>query len=340
MGLLLRPVFRPPSALPPALDETALAPLRCDLAFISDDNAPAQALVDGERERIDCSATRRLVGEVSDRLTSEYQGGGFLAHPAQLVYRIRHAAAACGIGPGELRLAPLLQLFDRINRALFREQTLGWLVDCDFKVHLYGEGWDRHEKLARLSRGPVEGDAHRRAIWRATRINLAAAPNGAVSGAVSDGIIAGGFFLLRFCPADVIERLYPPIYRFCVDQRIETNARLDLAAPPGIRSLVRLASRTLGIDLLTEWPDFVPHILATCASEQTRCAAVLWPDEYPQVAFSTRDELMALATRYLYDGPERLRLANTMRRALHERTHHVKVSVSRAYELRGQVVAA
>ena len=322
------------------MDEAALAPLRCDLSFISDDNTPAETLVSLEANQIDCPATRRLVSDCFERIRSEYDQGGFLAHPAQLVHRIRHAAAACGIGPGELRLAPLLKLFDRINRALFLEQTLGWLAGCDFKIHLYGQGWDRHEKLARLSRGPVESDAHRRAIWRASRINLAAAPNGAVGDPVSDGILAGGFFLLRFCPADVIERLYPPIYRFCVDQRIETNARLDLAAPPGIRSLVQFASRTLGIDVLAEWPDFVPHILATCASDQTRCAAVLWPDDYPRVAFSSRDELIALATRYLYDGPERLRRADAMRRALREQTSHVKVSVTRAYELRGQVVAA
>ena len=70
----------------------------------------------------------------------------------------------------------------------------------------------------------------------------------------------------------------------------------------------------------------VRTLLASGVEGKPRSAVELFID-YAAVTFSTRDELLTLATKYLYDSPERLRLADAMRR---ERTDPpVRVSVKR-----------
>jgi hypothetical protein len=49
---------------------------------------------------------------------------------------------------------------------------------------------------------------------------------------VLDGIAGGGFYLMRFCPADIIERFYPPLAAFCQQQGITTNAKSAATANP------------------------------------------------------------------------------------------------------------
>lgn len=327
MGLVLRPVVRD-AAETYRIDEASLAPLRCDLSIISDESTPAEETVAAQVEQIESPRLQQLHWDVLDRLRSAYDTGGMVPHAALLLQRIREGAAATGVEPAELAIDALLAFFERVNRALFVQQTILWLAGSAFKVHLYGNGWERHQSLAPWHLGVVASDAQRLAVWRASRINLAAGPYGAVDANVIDGITAGGFFLMRFCPGDVIERVYPPIAEFCAAHGIRTNAALDDAATPGIRRVLALASRTLGIDVLDQWPSFVAQVLSSAADGKPRSAAALWSD-YPKVAFSTRDELLGLATKYLYDGPERLRLADAMRRELIERATHVRVSVHR-----------
>ena len=102
--------------------------------------------------------------------------------------------------------------------------------------------------------------------------------------------------------------------------------------------MLGFASRTLGFDILADWPEFVPHVLHVTSTGRARSAAAIW-SSYPSVCFNSRDELLALCTRYLYDGPERQRLAEAMRRELAEAERRVSVTVNQAL-LAGQEVAA
>ncbi|MEA2734210.1 MAG: hypothetical protein QOE14_661, partial [Humisphaera sp.] len=209
------------------------------------------------------------------------------------------------------------RLFNEVNQVLFQHETLSWLAgDASFKIHLYGNGWDQHPLLARHARGAIRDERMARTIFRASKINLATAAYGAVTPHVLEGIGDGGFFLMRFCAADVIERFYPPLLDFCARERIRSNEELSERATPGVRALLAFASRTMGVDVLRDWPDFVPNLRSSSAQGRSHCAAVLWPDEYPAVCFSSRDELLNLVAKFLYDAPERRELAERMRRQL------------------------
>jgi hypothetical protein len=225
--------------------------------------------------------------------------------------------------------APVLRFFDRINRILFVHQTLEWLLDAGFTVRLHGSGWERHPRLRAFAAGPPADERAAQAPNGGARIQLAMGPYGAVTPRVLDGVAAGGFFLFRFCPADVIERLYPPIQELCLRQGIATNAELRDRATPLVRRLLGFAHATLGIDVLAQWPDFVPHVLSVASTGRARSAAALWSN-YPSVTFGSRREMVALCAKYLDDVHARRRLAEGMRRELAERLNRVQVTVTRA----------
>jgi hypothetical protein len=330
MALVAKPTY---SQVIEAIDESALAAFGCDVSFISDDSTAAEELVTRTAEQAASHDRKHLLWEIFDRIRGDYRANSPILHPAAVVTRIRQACATLGAAvPTGDQHATLLNFFNGVNEVLFQHQTLSWLAnDANFKLHLYGRGWEQHPTLARHARGAVRDDRMRQAILRASKINLSAAPYGAVTPRLLEGVAAGAFFLMRFCAADVIERFYPPLIDFCARERIHSNGALAEQATPGVRELLAFASRTLGVDVLSEWPNFVPHLLTLRAQPTSRSAAVLWPEHYSQVCFSSRDELLNLAGKFLYDQPHRRALAEAMRRQLaNPAPQRVSVQVSRA----------
>jgi hypothetical protein len=342
MALVLKPTYqqrddgRHARAVAPAandLDEAALAAFGCDVSFVSDDSTPPEDLVSRAVEQASSHELKHLLWETFDRLRADYRADGAVLHPAGVATKIRRACSALGFDVAAEQRSALLRFFSDVNQVLFQHQTLAWLADDDanLKVQLYGRGWEQHRRFARYARGVICDERMRRAVARASKINLAAGAYGAVTPRLFEGVGDGAFFLMRFCAADVIECFYPPLVEFCARERIETNAALDAQATPGIRAILAFASRTLGVDVLLEWPDFVAHLLSTRGQPHSRSAAVLWPDHYESVCFSSRDELLNLAGKFLYDQPQRRRLADAMRHQLaHPAPPRVSVRVSRS----------
>jgi len=323
------------------VDEAALAAFGCDVAFTGDESIPADVLVADAAETLPDPQLKHILWSVYERLRGTYESGALISHPSRLHEMLRQAATANGVDPVAHSVQLLRPFVDRINRVLFQHQTLSWLSGSDLKIRLYGMGWEQNPTFKHLARGPIENAAMRRAVWHASRIHLAASPFGAAGDDVLAGIAAGAFYLMRFCPADLIERFYPPIAEFCRARGITTTSDLRSLAPRGMRRLIGFASRTLGMDVLSDWDDFVPHLLHVTETARTRSAGAIW-SSYHAVCFHTRDELLAQCTHYLYDGPERRRLADEMRRQLAEASARVSVTVDRDVlsRLGGQEVAA
>ena len=330
-----KPVAAPASPATQAdlpLDEAALAAYGCDVSFFSDESTPANLLF---ADALECVPEPRLAPVLSgayEYIRAIYErgdAGGMVSHPSRIAAIVRSAAQSNGIDPASHALQLLLPFFDRINRVMFQHQTLSWLLGADLQVRIYGQGWERHPGFGEFARGPVSDPEVRRAIRQASRINLAASAFGAANDDTLAGIAVGAFYLMRFCPADLIERFYPPIAAFCRANQITTTADLRKRAPRPMRRLIGFASRTLRMDVLSDWDDFVPHLLDATATSRVRSAAVIWPASYADVCFASRDELLARCTRYLYDGPERKRVAEAMRRQLADASAKVSVTVNR-----------
>jgi hypothetical protein len=342
MALVAKPTYS--QVIESTIDESALAAFGCDVSLISDDSTAAEELVTRAAGQAGSHDLKHLLWEIFDRIRGDYRADSPIFHPAGVATRIRQACGTLGVAvPTAQRHATLLKLFNGVNEVLFQHQTLSWLAgDANVKLHLYGCGWEGHPTLARHARGAVHDEPMRQAIMRASKINLSAAPYGVMTPRAREGIAQGAFFLMRFCAADVIDRFYPPLIDFCARERIHSNAALAEQATPGVRELLAFASRTLGVDVLTDWADFVPHLLSLRAQPSSRSAAVLWPDHYSQVCFSSGDELLNLAGKFLYDQPHRRALAEAMRRQLiNPAPVRVSVQVSRSIgpRRRGEVAA-
>jgi hypothetical protein len=297
------------------IDPSTLARLTCDISFVSDDSTPPETLVAREAERLQRFVSPAVMWDIFERMRGEYASGAILPHSSIVTRRIRQARLSAGVELQNDQLQPLVNFFDHLNRVMFQHQTIAWLAGGDFRLHLYGRGWNEHATFGKFARGEIDGDAMRIAVLRASRINLAANVYGVVDARVVEGVSVGGFFLMRFCPADLMERFFPPLHAFCDQQQITSNADLAERATADVRRLMEFASRTLGVDVLDAWPDFPGELRAADEAGYARSAATIWP-QYPGVCFSTRDELIGLVGRYLYDVPERQRVADEMRRQL------------------------
>jgi len=334
----------PKPAYTETTDEAALAEFGCDVSFISDHSTAPEELITRAVEQASSHDLKHLFWETFDRIRNDYAVASPLLHPAAVVTRIHQACAVLRIQLSPDQHGPLLRFFNDVNEALFQQQTLAWLAaDANIKLHLYGLGWERHATLARHSRGVVRDEAMRLAILRASKINLSAHPYGAVTPQLLEGVAQGAFFLMPFSAADLIEKFFPPLIDFCARGRLHSNAALAEHATPGVRELLAFASRTLNIDVLREWPDFVPHLLSLRAKPRSASAAVLWPEQYAHVCFSSRDEFLNLAGKFLYDQPQRRRLADAMRHQLaHRAPPRVSEQVTRSVAARrhlGEIAA-
>jgi hypothetical protein len=80
------------------------------------------------------------------------------------------------------------------------------------KLGLYGQGWEKHPDFAAFARGPVTYGPDLEALTRRSRINLSLEPFFCTSHQrLLDGLVAGGFFLLRDNPFNTV---MPELSRF------------------------------------------------------------------------------------------------------------------------------
>jgi hypothetical protein len=287
----------------------------CDVAYVCADATPAEALV---RERIasaDSTAERNALGEVHQRLRAIYSVGGSVPHRLHVHKMVRDTLP----DEREDRVFELVEfLAGPLNDALCREQALDWIAQAGLKLHLYGNGWQRHPELGRFMQDFAREDEIVR-ICRSAKINLRLTRVDVSDPVLSTGIQSGGFFLMRFFTDDVIERIYRPLHAFCQQNGIRTDEQLRAGATTMVRRLLAFADKTLGMNVFEIPGGFVPELHRLSAQGFARFPGARFNSEYDRVSFGSRDQLMTLINRYLDDAPERRRIAGAMRRALVER---------------------
>lgn len=224
---------------PRPLNEQERSRFGCDVSYVSHASTRADVLLKQWTEEIPHSHLRRLLGDVYERLHAIYDAGGSITEPSLLRHVVLDAMEATGVEVDEPTLDQLVgRLFQGINNALFRHQSLLWLADSDINLHLYGRGWEAHPQLKRFARGIADNQAHLCAIYQASRINLQVIPHGAVHQRLCDGLAAGGFFLLRYCASDVVGGIRQRLWQWCRRQGIETDVQLIEHADDEVRGLL------------------------------------------------------------------------------------------------------
>src|SRR6266542_1696385 len=234
----------------------ALAQYACDVACVCPDAAPAQTLVTDAMQRAACAVERNVLAEVHQRLGTIHSIATSLPHRFQIARMIEEASGAHELsretkdGLLELMSGPLIE-------ALYREQAIAWLLEAGVKVNLYGEGWGNFPQLRPYAHYFSGTDDELLIISRMAKINLRVTRCAANEPLMAGGIRAGGFFLMRFFPEDVIERIARPLHEFCCTRKITSDAELRQRATDGLRRLIEFADLTLGVSVFDAYPNLV-----------------------------------------------------------------------------------
>lgn len=199
----LNKLTRVPSALPDA--ELGSGD---DIVFVSGaSHLPDQTLAARVAQYEGSSTGRLLLAEAGARLIEIYRDGGFVPTWIELLEIVRTVGVERRLDVPKVERETLAAwLFHPFNDSLYRQQALTWAADAADEMGatlaLYGKGWERHPRLASYARGPVAYGTDLERLTRRSRINLQIVPYLCLHQRLLDGLVAGGFYLIRQHPAD------------------------------------------------------------------------------------------------------------------------------------------
>jgi hypothetical protein len=308
---------------PAELDEPADPVLSCDVAYATNYGRTAEMIYRETRARCNPAGMKlldALYEELVARLYAGLLNGGL--DSANFIATMQRAAGV------ELSAAAHDQLLGDIVRPmadqLLREQTITWLADwaeqTGRRFNLYGNGWERHPRFSRYSRGYLEHGQTLGRAFRAAKVNVHAGCNLAFHQRVLDGLSAGGFFLIRRHASDVA---------FATTRKLNEIVRARGLGPGDV-----LPAADLPPELAAEWAalcrmrGFVPDApyqvtekvveLMNRKPEDIVLPVHVWPD-LPRVCFGSATELAERLEHFLSHPEKRRAVAANMRARVLER---------------------
>ncbi len=307
-----------------AMSEQELAPLRCDASFVSHATVPADQIIREQIQRGGSPDTRRLLEDLYERLRAIYDAGGSVTAGEALqkiiVDSLRDNRLTADVNE-------LLDLFTcRVNNAMFRHQAIRWVAEMGVDLRLYGKGWENHPEFKRFARGVADNEAQLRAIYQASAINLQVTPYGGVHQRLLDGLMAGGFFLIRSVTADELEILLRDMWNWCQQHGIRSGREMLEKRDEKLSALMRRYAELGAVDPASD-ADLYFVAMEECAMTGfTRTVNTLF-DRHERVAFSTREQLVGQVKHFLASGDQRRKIAREMRERVLET--HTYTAISR-----------
>ena len=311
-----------------------------DLVFVSNASTPPGQIVEQiVSEAGGGASAKELVRRCCDRVMSVYHaeaggrtrvragtgngsvgsggaGGGCciqaMPQVAKIVDEACREVGVVGLDPA-VRTNLIMRLFNSLNNTLYRQQAIRWAVkvaqELGLTLALYGQGWEKNKEFARYAKGPVAYGKDLEELTRRAKINLQIVPFSCLHQRLLDGLVAGGFFLIRHHPLDDLradlaawlEDLEPYI------RQIRDTKDLPLSRRDEIKRL------TDAINAMTLDGDNDP--IKTYRRHQEEGVEYLYNvlPRHDEVTFSDQKSLRAKVVSFLADSDRRVDVAEAQR---------------------------
>ncbi len=316
-----------------------------DLVYVSNASAEPQILIEQLLDRCRGAAdAEAFVRSCANHMVEIYRAGENLPtmyDVGRVVDAVHASHTTVLLGP-EQRQQVVHSLFHPLNDALYRQQALTWVAQVaqerNLSFSIYGAGWDQHSKLTCFARGPVQYGADLEELTRRTRINLQIVPYFCLHQRLLDGLVAGGFFLVRRHPSDVL--------------LLEMANFLDVHLDPTV-STVDDARRTIAAEHRVDLEELLERCACLCELagpidlvDWTRCcqqAQLIAPGRevlphLEEVCFNDAASLEAAIDRFISDAGGRDRIAAAQRQMV-ERHHTYGSGLRRVFGRIGELIA-
>ncbi len=304
------------------LSDQELAPHRCDFSYVSNQSkTPEEFHADFIGQLPVDSAFHSLCDFLFRQLKSELMQSDRLSYPRRATDLLAEAAESMGLAiRATIQSDELaLQYIHPLGELMFRQSALEWVAEFSEKhsldFRLYGQGWENHPRLARFARGVAPNGSPLRAIYQAATINLQIIGTGAIHPRLLDGLAAGGFFLIRKAPVDLLMDAAAGFTRESVapDWRIQSRFGIDdLPQHRDVFEAERILSGRQDIRDIRLDRTQHDHCIELLTGGKKRIAGLNLAG-YRDVAFGTRSEFVQMAARFLGDPDARKSIATRMR---------------------------
>jgi hypothetical protein len=318
---------------PRPANDPQLSPYLCDVALVTHASIPAAEIVQVEINRNPLHSAKQLLSRIYENLRAIYDAGDAVVAPPAIRRIIDQCLLDCRMDPNPDLLKQLYDLFyNRVNNALFRHQTLHWLVELGIDFRLYGKGWEKNPSFKKYARGVAENQGQLSLIYQASRINLQLSPLGSLHQRVMEGLASGGFFLMRRGDGDILGRYYATLHDYCQRAGITTDAALRACADPQIQQTLQQTIQMHQCDVFAETYSFM-QLLETMHESNYLCSAgSIWGEDFDKTSFASKSELRDKVAHFLNNPSERQQLTASMLKPVLERFTYEKTS-SRLIEL-------
>jgi hypothetical protein len=296
----------------------------CEVSFVSHATMPAEQIIAAELKKQEKPEARALLDDVFQQLRAIYESGGSVSNGHLLEKMIDQTLQRRGLRSNR---EGMMDLFvHKVNNALFRHQAVRWAAQSGVNLHLYGNGWENHPEFAKFARGVADNQEQLPIIYQASAINLQVTPFGAVHQRLLDGLVAGGFFLLRSVTADELEVLRKQIWEWCGKHQVSSGAEMLRKCDDELTALLVRFQALWVLDPRADIEYFYAGLDEAAISNFQRTANTLWI-ESPRVTFSSQPQLTEQIKHFLKNPDERKQIVESMRQRVLET--HTYQAVSR-----------
>lgn len=282
---------------------------QCDIAYISHCSETPRAMRDRLAESF---AVHPLLLRIYRAATDELLARSAAGHnwvPSEIHLLVLRTAAECGAVLRDAVVRELCMTCMALSDRAFRHAALDWVAKHAERsrrsLRLYGNGWDRHPRLAPFAAGRVAFGDEFVAACRGAKLNLQLIEGGFIHSRSLDGLAAGGAFLTRTTRYDLLRSHLKRLADALAADGRGGVRQLRADEAPDVREAVSALRGAL------EWsPEAIDFWLKTIPLEPD--ALALMPD-LPRISFASEEQAGAVIERLLGDDDERRAMAARMR---------------------------